>query len=87
MTEENTQDDVEKSDVVVSGGDDVKKVRPARISVALTSTSHLKLLKSVNELNEENIDHATMEDLQQKEEDNKIFIQGLQNPMKYKDSL
>ena len=68
----------------VTAEDDVKndpsRHRP-RISVTYTSTSHLKLLKSVNELRDSQIDILETPDIQ-KEVDNIDFIQGLENPLK-----
>ena len=55
--------------------------RPPRISVTLTTNNHLKLLKSVNELQDAQFDMPSV-DLH-KEEANAVFIQGLENPMKY----
>ena len=55
--------------------------RRPRISVTYTTTSHLKLLKSVNELRDSQIDILETPDIQ-KEVDNADFIQGLENPLK-----
>ena len=59
--------------------DDVRNDPSRRISVTYTSTSHLKLLKSVNELRDSYIDIFEIPDLQL-EVDNADFIQGLENP-------
>ena len=62
--------------------DDVRNDPSRRISVTYTSTSHLKLLKSVNELRDSFIDIFEIPDLQL-EVDNADFIQGLENPQQY----
>ena len=81
-----SQSAVVASDKTSVKQNDVRKARPPRISVALTTTTHLKLLKSVNELNESDIDVTTSVDLR-KEEENALFIKGLENPMKFSASL
>ena len=71
-------DDVERNNVTPSS-----PRRPPRISVTLTTTTHLELLKSLGELQEEEFDVLTPNDMSKKEETNAVFIQGLENPIKY----